>query len=414
MKRFLLTLLTITSVLTFAAERGFVTALYCSGDGELWEGTAGGIKVLNQGALKAIYTIKSPFGTLDHAITAIGADHRGAIWVTTHNYAYCYDEDNDSIVAARDIDYIRAGLPIGCRVIINHDGHITATKDKKLYIPERRSNSITCGDSVLYATSAVAWLASGKILNLDNGRKADAGITPTEGGARIFTTRDHNEIWIYDIFAPQCRRFSMKSMQPLQLPAQMSDEIVKCIAETGDNRIAIATNHSGLLMLNAATGTMTSIYRDQGNHNILPSNHITALFDDGATNKLWIGTSEGTAHLPSITTEVKISNTGIAENISSFAVDSHNRLWIAFDGAGLYMSRPGSTESRRFTVKNGLPSNAVTFIHPYGGNIVGATYGGGMFVIGPDENISPLPGLAKTPHWHARGSLFATGPERYG
>lgn len=387
----LLLLIILTAFQTTSAERRFITTLFCRDNGELWTGATDGLEVHTQEGDNVRYKIVSPYGATDHAITAIGTDREGAVWITTHNYAYCLDASLDSIVPARESDYARAGLPTGCRVFIDLDGHVTGTAGETVYLPE----TVECGDSAIYVTTGAVWLASGKILLPGDGRSLDAGIFPTAGAARIFITRDRGEMWVYDSFSPQCRRFSLETLQPLPVPEALNAEIVKCVAQTGDNRVAIATNHAGLLIIDPVTGVSTPILRNQGDNSELPSNHVTSLWDDGKSNKLWIGTSEGLTSIPSIATTTRLTDTGIGENISCFAVDGSGRLWIAFDGAGLALSSPDGTVSRRFTVKEGLPSNAVTFLDLLDGNIVGATYGGGMFVIRKDNSITPFPCAGK-------------------
>lgn len=392
MKRILLPLLIILTALQAAsAERRFITTLFCRDNGELWTGATDGLEVRSQEGKTVRYKIVSPYGATDHAITAIGTDREGAVWITTHNQAYCLDASLDSILPARESDYIRAGLPTGCHIVIDLDGHVAGTTGKTVFLPE----TVECGDSAIYVTTGAVWLASGKILLPGDGRSLDAGISPTAGAARIFITRDRGEMWIYDSFSPQCRRFSLKTLQPLPVPEALNAEIVKCVAQTGDNRIAIATNHAGLLIIDPVTGVSTPILRHQGDNSELPSNHVTSLWNDGKSNRVWIGTSEGLTSIPSIATTTRLTDTGIGENISCFAPDGSGRLWIAFDGAGLALSSPDGTVSRRFTVKDGLPSNAVTFLDLLDGNIVGATYGGGMFVIGKDNSITPFPCAGK-------------------
>lgn len=392
MKRILLPLLIIlTALQTTSAERRFITTLFCRDNGELWTGATDGLEVRSQEGNTVRYKIVSRYGTTDHAITAIGTDREGAVWITTHNYAYCLDSVLDSIVPARESDYARAGLPPGCRVVIDLDGHVSGTAGETVYLPEPRE----CGDSAIYVTPGAVWVDSGKILLPDDGRSVDAGISPTAGAARIFITRDRGEMWVYDSFSPQCRRFSLETLQPLPVPEALNDEIIKCIAQTGDNRIAIATNHAGLHIIDPITGIVTPILRNQDDNSALPSNHITSLWDDGKSNRLWIGTSEGLTSIPSIAATTQLSDTGIGENISSFAIDIAGRLWIAFDGVGLALMSADGIVTRRFTVKEGLPSNAVTFLDLLDGNIVGATYGGGMFVIGKDNAITPFPYAGK-------------------
>lgn len=392
MKRILLLILIIlTALQASSTERRFITTLFCRDNGELWTGATDGIEVHTQEGDNAHYKIVSPYGAADHAITAIGTDREGAVWITTHNHAYCHDSGLDTIVPARESDYIRAGLPPGCHVVIDLDGHVAGTARQSVFLPE----PVECGDSAIYVTKGAVWLASGKILMCDDGRSVDAGISPTAGAARIFITRDRSEMWVYDSFSPQCRRISLETLQPLPVPEALNDEIIKCIAQTGDNRIAIATNHAGLFIIDPETGVSTPILRNQGDNSALPSNHVTSLWDEGKSNRLWIGTSEGLTSIPSIATTTHLTDTGIGENISSFAIDSAGRLWIAFDGAGLALLSADGSVSRRFTVKDGLPSNAVTYLDILEGNLVGATYGGGMFVIGKDNAITPFPCAGK-------------------
>ena len=148
---------------------------------------------------------------------------------------------------------------------------------------------------------------------------------------------------------------------------------VTAMLASSDQKFWIGSD-AGLLQWNGET--MRVFNRLDG----LPSARITALHE-GPFGKVWVGTRSGLAQVLSTrTADVQVLRELRGRHIRDIHFDTKDRLWVATATAGLFVR--GKKDMLRLTERDGLASNAVSFIAE-------DNYGGLYF--GGNRGISVLP-----------------------
>ncbi|GBD87403.1 two component regulator propeller [bacterium BMS3Abin03] len=168
------------------------------------------------------------------------------------------------------------------------------------------------------------------------------------------------------------------------------------------NSIAIDENNNKWI----ATLHGLAMYDDENwivydtNNSGLPSNNVTFVrFDNNG--KLWIGTTEGLVEYEGTNwTVYNSSNSGLTNNyVSTIAVDSSNDIWVGvfqipdisginggvyrFDGASWTNFVPVSNQSYKSVYAIEIDKQENKWI---GANTFNPPYGGGLFIIPPDNS----------------------------
>jgi diguanylate cyclase (GGDEF) domain len=152
--------------------------------------------------------------------------------------------------------------------------------------------------------------------------------------------------------------------------SSLSSEVVFALAEDpSDGALWIGTFRSGLDRWDRSSGSFEHYSREAGRVDSLSDNLVNALCFD-SRGRLWVGTNKGLCRLEPRTGGEKGSfvrysydpgkQGGISsDSIKALFLDSRGLLWIGSTGGGL-MRYEGETDSFVcYTMKDGLPSNAV-------------------------------------------------------
>lgn len=168
---------------------------------------------------------------------------------------------------------------------------------------------------------------------------------------------------------------------------KICDENVSALAEDRHGNLWIGTNSSGII-IRQDDGNAKRITRNENALYPLTSNHInTILIDD--ENMAWIGSSKvGIAYTNLNNTSISVIPTPFNEDIGFLCQDAMGKLWIGYDGNGLYCETTGKLYQ---TSNSKLKSNLVI-----GGriandrNIYLGTYGGSIYQLTTDAQIHPV------------------------
>lgn len=174
---------------------------------------------------------------------------------------------------------------------------------------------------------------------------------------------------------------------PRNVPAPLQDKIVKDMAALRHGWKAYATNSDGIYLYRRSTGSLINMRRSLDDAASIPGNHISSVAYDTRSGRLYASIyHSGIYYSKPVLSGVETLHTGIEENISSFAIDGKGRIWTAYDGAGIDIGND--------TVLTALPSSTVTKLLTLpDGNVLAASYGGGIFKVDTLLNAVSVPNL---------------------
>jgi ligand-binding sensor domain-containing protein/signal transduction histidine kinase/DNA-binding response OmpR family regulator len=221
-----------------------------------------------------------------------------------------------------------------------------------------------------------------KQLHLVNNQVNLANAMETDSKGHLWVGTD-NGLYVYDINAN-----SYTYLDKLRSGLSGGTKVVSLTYDR-KGQLWIATDGSGVAMLNAATGKIEFLQygTDEGQ---LKSAAIYAVYEDRSSRK-WIGTLRGginiietqKAKFNTVSHDPLKSNSLINNFVLSFAEDPAGNLWIGTDGGGLSHYDKSSEHYRNYVHRQGDPNSLVS------NNVTGilkdskqqiwiSTYGGGI------------------------------------
>ena len=394
----------------------FVRSIMKDQQGYLWFGTLNGLSRYD-GFHNRTYTLTQKDGKKNANIILVAQDKSSQIWVTTYDqHIFCYNPEKDCMQDNASELLARLGIKA------NHhnprkatDGKVIIDQDKNLwylsgntlyyYIYDEHHLlqmnltepliSVTCREGIAYALTD-----KGHIYRVNVKQRNAFLLTAYPSQAKAKNLRIYQDIrgniWTYDQYvnglyrlpigknSPQAEREKESSPTTLE---KVCDENVSALAEDRQGNLWIGTNSSGII-IRQDDGNAKRITRNENALYPLTSNHInTILIDD--ENMAWIGSSKvGIAYTNLNNTSISVIPTPFNEDIGFLCQDAMGKLWIGYDGNGLYCETTGKLYQ---TSNSKLKSNLVI-----GGriandrNIYLGTYGGSICQLTTDAQIHPV------------------------
>lgn len=182
-------------------------------------------------------------------------------------------------------------------------------------------------------------------------------------------------VWIYDPFGYgiRCDSDNKKLFEKC---------IIKDVAVDTDGKLWIATNNSGIFILNTDNYQYENLLHDSSNHTTLPTNHTTCVYIDSISSTVWVGTSKNgvavaSLHIP----EVTVHKSEVQQEVSCFSFMPDGNFLIGYDGGGLL---------KNDNKKIDLPIDVVTnLLYDEKENITYiATYGKGIYCLNGNKVYS--------------------------
>jgi diguanylate cyclase (GGDEF)-like protein/PAS domain S-box-containing protein len=140
-----------------------------------------------------------------------------------------------------------------------------------------------------------------------------------------------------NIWDPMSQAFGHITRQP-DNPNSLSHNMVWSIESDGQNNLWVGTE-KGLNRIAADRQTITRLFKEPHEQQILLSDRIHALKSDKQTNTMWIATNKGLNHYDTRTKQVfawqhqSNSSTSLLDDfIYDLEIDDHRQLWIATKG----------------------------------------------------------------------------------
>lgn len=394
----------------------YVRSILKDQKGYMWFGTLNGLSRYD-GFHHRTYTLTQKDGKKNNNILRVAQDKASQIWVTTFDgHTFCYNPEKDCMQDNANDLLARLGIKpashetdktAGSKVIIDHDKNLWYISGHTLYYymyDEHRHlqmnlaeplTSVSCRDGIAYALTG-----KGRIFRLNMRQKNAFLLAAYPAQAKAKNLRIYQDIqgnvWTYDQYvhglyrltlnnaSEKARREKRTSQTTLE---KVCDENISALAEDRQGNLWIGTNSSGII-IRQTNGTITRITRNENATYPLTSNHIyTILIDD--ENMAWIGTSKvGIAYTNLNNTCISVIRTPLNEDIGFLCQDGAGKLWIGYDGNGLYCETTGKLYQTGYsTLKN---NQVIGGRLANDNNIYLGTYGGGIYQLTPDAQIHPL------------------------
>ena len=203
----------------------------------------------------------------------------------------------------------------------------------------------------------------------------------------------------------------------VRVPDKLRKSVVKDIVQLSPTSLLFATDDNGLLNFDLSSGDVAdyAVYGDS--EGSLPDRHVTTLFLDSSIGRLWIGTARhGAFYTDLYSPSVTFTPLSTTEPVSSFAAVGKD-LWVATDGGGVFLIAADGKSTSFTTENSALPLNIVLSLFPRGkgGELIGTTYGAGIFVLDTDtrkfapfkvDDPDRILARARSLAWDANGCLW--------
>lgn len=381
----------------------FVRAILKDQQGFIWFGTQNGLTRYD-GFHNRPYHLVQKDGKANNNVLLVQEDKSHQMWITTYDgHIFCYNAATDQMEDNASEHLATLGVKIGKaqqgqdtskrRVLnIDQDKNLWVIQGKnisyylfdahRLYqmsLPET-TTMITCRGGIAFALTT-----KGNIYRINPLQKSSylIGTYPTKAHNLNIYQDTRNTIWIYDKYVNGLYKKTLQN----NLLEKVNNENISAIAEDRQGNLWLGTNSNGIILLHS-NGTTTPITRNEDALYPLTSNHINTIEID-EDNMAWIGTSKlGVAYTYLNNTSISILPTPFNEDIGFFCQDATGKLWIGFDGKGLYDT---STSKHYNEANSPLTTNIVIGgrMANDGGMYLG-TYGGGIYRLNAAHQITRI------------------------
>lgn len=368
-------------------------------NGILWVGTRQGLNKVNRNNLKSYFhDRKNSFSLPGNYIYCLHEDQQHNLWVASDGGLSRYDRTKDRFETEipnriQSVLNIQGGVLFGGYEALFFYSYQTKQLERLPLINKDPSRKTTQKD---YLIAHMALIDEKTILV---GTEGDGlffyhldtyGFTPF--GARniqltqsMFLDPQTKEVYIsafqqgvfrYDLSGHLKEHYTTKN-------AGLSNGIVLDIKKH-DGKIWLATDGSGIDILDPSSGTLINTRHIPGDINSLPVNSITVLYSD-QENNLWAGTVRDGIFLLKETyiktyRDVALgSNKGLAERaVISLLEDSKGKIWIGTDGGGINMFDPRTETFRHYANTYGDKISSITDYSDT--EFLVSLYGKGLFI----------------------------------
>lgn len=395
----------------------YVRSILKDQQGFLWFGTLNGLTRFD-GFRNRIYPLTQNDGKQKSNIIQVAQDKSAQIWVTTYDgHIFCYNQDEDCMMdnaserlaqlGIKAASHNSNGKNAGGKVIIDQDKNLWYVSNYNLYyyIYDENHlyqmklaepvNSVTCREGIAYAQTGKGHIYRINVKQKNAFLLATYPMQAKAKNLRIYQDNQGN-VWTYDQYvnglyllplgktSEKARREKGASQTTLE---KICDENVSALAEDRQGNLWIGTNSAGII-IRQTDGTSTRITRNEDNPYPLTSNHIYTILIDNE-NMAWIGSTKvGVAYTNLNNYSITSVATPFNEDIGFLCQDAMGKLWIGYDGNGLYCETTG----KLYQAGNSMLKNNLVI----GGRIAGdrniylGTYGGGIYQLTTDAQIRPI------------------------
>ena len=329
-----------------------VSSITSSSGGDVWVGTEGGLVQVARGG---DHVAVVPLGPARRQVRALRIDNENRLWVGTRGGLFVRAADGtESFLAVPDLSGLTVSAILEDRLhslwvgtlqggLMRLAGTKVVDVDKTggiWSIVQDKNGTIWAGTTedglISYRQGAFTPLTSAQGLASDT----SLAVFQDRSGTMWFGSDGGLTRWKAGV----ATKFSKKEGLP--------DNLVFSVTEDGAGTLWVGTRE-GLARLNGDR------FRPYTRRDGVPvDGAVTATFTDG-DGSLWIGLRGAVAHLKDSRWTL-FNATGISDRfVTCFARDKQNRIWAGTDGGGVLELGGNGGLTRRFTVKDGLPTNVI-------------------------------------------------------
>jgi len=371
--------------------------------GFMWFGTLNGVTRYD-GFHNHPYILMEKNGKVNNNILLIQQDKSGQIWITTYDGSiFCYNAAKDCMEGNATEHLSTLGIKLNrtgqkaptnkdCKLLIDQDKNLWFIQGKNIFYYlfdahrlyqmslQEKPIEITCHGGMAFALTN-----KGKIYRINPLQKSSYHIATYPQNAQSLNIYQdtRNALWIYDKYVNGLYKKSI-SNERLE---KVNTENVTSISEDNQGNLWVGTNSNGIIILHSE-GSTSHITRNEDTLYPLTSNHINTIEID-ADNMAWIGTSKlGVAYTYLNNTSISILPTPFNEDIGFLCQDAVGKLWIGYDGQGLY----DATSGKHYNASNSTLANNIVI----GGKMANdnsmylGTYGGGIYRLSSDNKLTRI------------------------
>ena len=379
----------------------FVRTILKDQKGFLWFGTLNGLTRYD-GFHNRPYALTTKNGKDNNNVLLIQQDKSGQTWVTTYDGSlFCYNttkdcmEDNASEYLATlgiNLKQDKTSQGKSEKLCIDQDKNLWFIQGKSIFyylFDAHRLYQMSLSEAPTWITCrgglAFALTKQGNIYRINPVQKSTYLTTTYPKAAQdLCIYQDtRNNLWIYDKYGNGLYKKSL-SNDKLE---QVNNENVTSISEDNQGNLWIGTNSNGIIV-QPPYGLTTHITRNESTPYPLTSNHISTIEID-EDNMAWIGTSKlGIAYTYLNNTSISVIPTPFNEDIGFLSQDANGKLWIGYDGQGLY----DATTRKHYNTSNSLLASNIVI----GGKMANdnrmylGTYGGGIYCLSSDNKLTRI------------------------
>ena len=365
----------------------YVRTIVKDSQGFVWLGTLNGLSRYDGFRIRN-YNIVQKDGKLNNNILRIAQDKRQTLWITTlDGQLFCYDKESDGICNDAAKRLARLGVRSQGVVFVDADRNLWCTSTGTLYyyvFDDHRLFSMPIKEKIISVScrGGVAFVLTnqGKVYRVNPRQNSIyfMGSYPLSRQIKdlnMFQDSKHN-LWLYDKYVPGLFCLRETKLSSHAEVKKMSDENVMSMDEDQQGNLWIGTNSNGIIVRDEDGISNRIVHNDLSSYS-LASNHVSVIYIDNE-NIAWVGTSKlGASFAPVNHAGMTVFNTPYKGDIGFFCQDSYGKLWIGYDGYGLFCADTGahftknnSSLTSDLVIGGRLAQDKSMYIGTYGGSIL--------------------------------------------
>ena len=363
----------------FSISDNSIYAITEDADGDLWIGTSYGLNIYDRKTskfrtikLKTPYSAKSKLSTF--FINCLYSDKKGNIWIGTQQGFFVFNKKLNT----PDHTKFYVFDTLDCNSELNNIIKIQVDKDGCVYL-------ITLNDCLIKLnpeTSKVEKIELCKEIT----KKAPVSTKS------LFIDSEH-KLWIGDSQGLQVFDLSTHRINKVltdQLNKNLNTKLIECIAEDEQNRIWVAANGVGILLIDKRDYSVKKVEHQLFKEGSLASNGVTTIYHD-RSGVTWIGHyrqginlyKKSFSKFKLYRREALTANCISNNDVNCLMEDSRGKIWIGTNGGGIDVFDRKNGFEQHYEYKdnsnNCLSNNRViSFCEDKKGIIWIGTYFGGL------------------------------------
>lgn len=373
----------------------FINGILRDEYGLMWFATINGLNRYDGYNFKLYTTTEQ--GEVDNDILSVNEDGAGNIWIKTTNKYFLYDRKKDRL--SKDISSVLQLLKVQGDIkllFIDADKNLWCIIKNTLYYYNYKEKSklsfhLHLSDTVKWVEcrqkQAYLLLSSGKLckVNFETNSISEESSLSISSYASHKMYIDHSlNLWFYTPHSPEdalrCYYPRTKTWKNFAEENILFSDFVTAVLDDGKGNIWIGTDDAGIIIYNQEKKEFKQMKYEKNNLFSVSSNHIKCFYKD-VQNVMWVGTSKRGvtfSYLDNIVFDRK--ELPGQDDISCILEDRFEQLWFGSDGEGITRVDKSNKNTHYNEKQGNLFSNLVVCsLLDSKNRIWFGTYGGGVW-----------------------------------